>query len=427
MQTTDSKEVILIIGGGFAGLNLAKRLDTDKYEVKVLDRNNFHSFPPLFYQIASSGLDTSNISFPFRREFKKLHDVTYHMGHVKNIDLDAKTVTSSYETIPYDRLVIAAGSTNNYFGIENLDKTVFGIKTAAEAMHTRDEILDRLERGALEKDPQRRRELLSFLVVGGGPSGVEIAGAIGEMKRDILPREYPELKQDDVTVTLVEGAPRLLGAMQEKSSAKALQYLKDLMVDVRLNTLMKAYDDKMVTFADGHQEYWETVIWTAGVMGEPMPGLPKECTGPGNRIKVDQFNRIIGHEADCMAIGDIALMQSDAYPKGHPQMAQPAIQQARNLAANLNKGEFVTPFEYYDKGSMATVGKNRAVCDLKNLTFSGMLAWWMWMAIHLISILGMRNKLNVMLNWIWNYFTYSTSLRLLLRPTRYPLRRHWGD
>ncbi len=427
MQNTSSKERILIIGGGFAGLNLAKKLDKKRFEVMVLDRNNYHSFPPLFYQIASSGLDTSNISFPFRREFKKLKNVTYHMGHVKNIDLEAKTVTSSYETIPYDRLVIAAGTTNNFFGIPNLDQTVFGIKTAAEAMHTRDEILDRLERGALEKDPVKRKKLLSFLVVGGGPSGVEIAGAIGEMKRDILPREYPELNQDDLTVTLVEGAGRLLGAMDEKSSAKALQYLKDLMVDVRLNTLMKSYDDKIVTFADGHTEYWETVIWTAGVMGEPMPGFPKECVGPGNRIICDEFNRVVGHEEDVMAIGDIALIRSEEYPKGHPQMAQPAIQEAVNLAKNMNCGEFRTPFKYHDKGSMATVGKNRAVADLKNFSFSGMIAWWMWMAIHLISILGMRNKLNVMLNWIWNYFTYSTSLRLLLRPTKYPLRRHWGD
>ena len=215
--------------------------------------------------------------------------------------------------------------------------------------------------------------------------------------------------------------------MEEKSSAKACKYLEDLLVDVRLNTLMKSYDNKMVTFADGHQEYWETVIWTAGVMGEPMPGLPKDAVGPGNRIKVDEFNRVVGHEQDVLAIGDIALMISDKYPKGHPQMAQPAIQQARNLAKNMNAGNWESKFVYKDKGSMATVGKNRAVADLKKLSFSGMIAWWMWMAIHLISILGMRNKLNVMLNWIWNYFTYSSSLRLLLRPTKYPLRRHWGD
>ncbi|MBD5269197.1 MAG: NAD(P)/FAD-dependent oxidoreductase [Bacteroides sp.] len=420
-------ENIVIIGGGFAGLTLAKRLARDKFNVHIIDRNNFHSFPPLFYQVASSGLTESNISFPFRLEIKKLRNVSYHMGHVKNIDTEGKTVTTSYESIPYDRLVIAAGSTNNYFGMKGLEETVYGIKTIGEAAHTRDEILDRLERGALCKDPERRRQLLSFLVVGGGPSGVEIAGAIGEMKKNILKREYPELKQEDVTVTLVEGAPRLLGAMSEKSSARALEYLKSLMVDVRLNTTMKGYEDKMVEFADGHKEYWETLIWTAGVKGEPMPGMPETTVGRGGRIIVDEYNRVKGLEESVLAIGDIALMQTEDYPAGHPQMAQPAIQQAENLARNLNAGEFKSAFKYHDKGSMATVGKHLAVADLPKVSFGGFFAWFIWLAIHLMSILGMRNKVVVLLNWIWNYTTTSTSLRLLLRPTRFPVRRHWGD
>lgn len=423
----DTREKILIIGGGFAGLNLAKRLDKKRFRVMVVDRNNFHSFPPLFYQIASSGLDTSNISFPFRREFKKLNNVTYHMGHVKNIDTAAKTVTTSYETLPYDKLILAAGSTNNYFGMEDLDKTVYGIKTAAEANHTRDEILDRLERGAIEQDPKRRKELLSFLVVGGGPSGVEIAGALGEMKRDVLPREYPELRQEDVSITLVEGADRLLGAMNPKSSQKAYEYLTGLMVDVRLNTAMKGYKDKIVTFGDGHTEYWETLIWTAGVKGEPMPGIPQEAIGRGNRILVDEFNRVKGLEDSVYAIGDICLMLTPDTPKGHPQMAQPAIQQAVNLSKNMNKGMWDTKFVYHDKGSMATIGKNRAVAEIGKSQFGGFIAWMLWMFVHLISILGMRNKISVLFNWVWNYFTYSTSLRLLLRPTKYPERRHWGD
>lgn len=289
-------ENILIIGGGFAGLNLAKRLDKKKYNVKLVDRNNFHCFPPLFYQVASSGLDASNISFPLRREFKKLRNVSYHMGHVKNIDLVRKEVTTSYETIEYDKLVIAAGSCNNYFNMEGLDKTTFGIKTVAEASHTRDEILDRLERGALCKDRERRRQLLSFLVVGGGPSGVEIAGALGEMKKYVLPREYPELSQEDVSIVLVEGNGKLLGPMSDKASAKALEGLRDLMVEVRLNCQMKDYRDKVVTFGDGHKEYWETLIWTAGVKGEPMPGLPEEVVGHGGRIVVDEYNRVKGYE-----------------------------------------------------------------------------------------------------------------------------------
>lgn len=421
-------ERIVIIGGGFAGLNLVKYLDKDKYQIDLIDRDNFHCFPPLFYQVASSGLAPENICFPFRRELLKRRNVSYHMGHVKDIDLENKKVTTSYETLDYDRLVIAAGSANNYFGNDELYKTTFGIKTISQAAHTRDEIIDRLERASICDDAERRKQLLSFLVVGGGPAGVEIAGSIGEMKKYVLPKEYPDLNPDELKITLVEGAGKLLGAMSEKSSQKAYDYLtKDLLVEVRLNTLLKDYSDKIVTFGDGSKEYWETVVWTAGVKGEPMPGLPEDCVGRGGRIPVDKFNRMLGHEADVMAVGDIACMVCEDYPHGHPQMAQPAIQQAKNLAANLNRGEFKTEFKYHDKGSMATVGKNRAVADLKWGSLSGFIAWFAWMAIHLLSLLGMRNKVTVFLNWIWNYFTYSSSLRLRLLPTKYPLRRHWGD
>ena len=422
------KQTIVIIGGGFAGLNLAKRLDKRKYSVKIVDRNNFHSFPPLFYQIASSALDVPSISFPFRREFKKTRGgVTYHMGHVKNIDLTSRSVVTSYETLEYDKLVIAAGSTNNFFGMEGLEENVFCIKTSGEASHTRDEILDRLERGCIEKDPDRRKELLSFLVIGGGPAGVEIAGSLGEMKRDVLPREYPELDPDDMSVTLVEGADRLLSAFDAKLSQKAYVYLSQLHVDIRLNTVMKGYKNKMVSFADGHDEYWETLIWTAGVMGEPMPGIPQEMVGRGGRIIVDEYNRVKGAGDDVFALGDIAMMQLEDYPNGHPQLAQPAIQQARNLAKNLNLGEMKRPFVYNDKGTMATVGRNKAIAQVGKMTFTGWFAWLMWMFIHLISILGTRTKITVLLNWVWNYCTYSTSLRLLMRPVKYPLRKHWGD
>lgn len=420
-------EKIVIIGGGFAGLNLFKKLDPHKYEICLVDRNNFHCFPPLFYQIASSGLVAANICFPFRREFKKMRNVSYHMGHVKHIDLQAKQVTTSYETIAYDKLVLAAGSTNNYFGMDHLPEETYGIKTVAEAAHTRDEILDRFERGAICPDRERRKQLLSFLVVGGGPSGVEIAGALGEMKRYILRKEYPELEPGDVTITLVEGTGSLLGAMSAKSRDKALQGLHELMVNVRLNTQLKDYSDKYVTFGDGSREYYETLIWTAGVRGEPMPGLPAELVGRGGRVIVDEYNRVPGYEDTLYAVGDIALMTTSEYPKGHPQMAQPAIQQARNLARNLNDGSFSHKFVYKDKGSMATIGKNRAVANIGKMSFGGWFAWLLWMIIHLISILGMRNKLSVLMNWFWNYMFYSTSLRLLLRPTKFPLRRHWAD
>ena len=418
---------VVIIGGGFAGLNLCRRLDKNKYDVALIDRDNFNSFPPLYYQVASAELTSANICFPFRREIRRMKGVSYHMGHVKNIDVQRRTVTTSYETLSYDRLVIAAGSTNNYFGMPGLAEETFGIKSVAQAAHTRDEILDRFERGALCPDPERRRQLLSFLVVGGGPAGVEIAGALGGMKKYIIPKEYPELDPDDVTITLVEGTGQLLGAMRPRSQRKALEGLRDLMVNVRLNTMTSGYADKRVTFADGHSEYFETVIWTAGVRGEPMPGLPPETVGHGGRIVVDRFNRVKGLEDSVCAIGDICLMETPKYPHGHPQMAQPAIQQARCLAANMNRGEFTKEFEYRDKGSMATIGKNKAVADLPKGSFSGWFAWVVWLFIHLLSLLGMRNKISVLNNWAYSYIFQNTALRLLLRPSKYPLRRHWGD
>jgi len=419
-------KTIAIIGAGFAGLNLAKRLDKNKYRVKIIDRNNFHAFPPLFYQIASSGLEAGDISFPLRRELKKFPATSYHMGHVKNIDTEAHTVTTSYETITYDILVIAAGTSNNYFGNNMLAETTFGIKTVNEAIHARDEILDRLERAAICRDPRRRKELLSFLVVGGGPTGVEIAGAIGEMKKYVLPKEYPELSPDDMKITLVEGSGCLLGAMGEKCGASAEKDLKELMVEVRKDTFVKDYSGKIVTFADGSTEYWETVIWTAGVKGEPMPGLPAEMTGRGGRIIVDRYHRVSGRD-DLYAIGDISLMSAPDSPHGHPQVAQAAIQQALNLARNLNSDGVPRPFRYRDKGAMATVGKHRAVVAIGRTSFNGFFAWLVWMFVHLMSIMGMRNKMMVLLNWVWSYFSYSHALRLLIRPVKFPLHRHWGD
>lgn len=420
-------ETLIIIGGGFAGLNLIKHLRKGSYNIKLVDRNNYQAFLPLLYQVASSGLDASNISFPFRRELKKRRDVTYHMGHVKNIDTATKTVTTSYETLHYDKLVIAAGTTNNYFGMTGLDKLTFGMKSVSEAIRLRDEILDRLERGALCRDPQRRRQLLSFVVVGGGPAGVEIAGALGEMKKYVVPREYPELKPSEVSIKLVEGTGALLDAMGHKAGAKAIQYLRELECDVKLNTTVKSYsEDKMLAFADGNSEYCETVVWTAGVRGEEMPGFNPDAVEHNGRIRIDEYMRVEGM-TDVYAIGDIAVMKSDNYPHGHPQVAQVAIQMGRTLAHNLNAGTEERRFRYHDKGSMATVGKNRAVVVIKRMFMDGYPAWLAWMFIHLISLLDMRNRLVVLINWVWNYLTYATSLRLLIRPVKWPARKHWGD
>ena len=420
----NGKKHVVIIGGGFAGINVIKKLDKKKFTITLIDRHNFHSFPPLFYQIASSGLDTGSISFPFRREIRHMRHVRFHMGEVKKVDTTTKTVTTQFETISYDYLVIAAGTTNNFFGMDGLRDKVYTLKSVAEAIRLRNEILDRLERASIEKNPERKKQLLSFVVIGAGPTGVEVAGAIGEMKRYIIPREYPEIDKNDLKILIVEGADRVLRTMSEDASRHAREYLGHLMVDVKLNTSMHGYDNNMVKLANGEEVYCETLIWTAGIVGEPISGFEDSVYAKGGRFKVDSCNRVYGHD-DIFALGDIAYLESPKYPRGYPQLAQVAIQQARCLCENLNKGEFNKTFEYNDKGSMATVGRNRAVADLHKLHMYGRPAWVTWMFIHLISILGMRNKLTVLINWIWAYCTYSTSLRLLVRPTKYPYRHHW--
>lgn len=425
----DSRQKIVVIGGGFAGLNLVKRLDKSKYDVVLVDRNNYHSFPPLFYQIASSALDPDSICFPLRREMQKssAKGARFHMGTVSAIDLARKEVVTQFESLPFDKLVIAAGCTNNFFGNAEMVKHVYTIKTATEAMRCRNEILERLERACLTHDIEKRRRLLSFVVVGGGPTGVEIAGALGELKGDIVPREYTSLDPENINITLLEGANRLLPTMSEESSADVLRYVRKLQVDVRLSRRLESYEDNVVTLDDGSQVYSEMVIWTAGITGVGFEVRGGELPiGPGNRFVVDEYNHVEGRD-DVFALGDIAFMPTEKYPRGLPQLAQVAIQQSKLLAEQLNKDAFTRKFSYRDKGSMATVGRNLAVADLPGKHFSGFIAWLMWMLVHLVSILGMRNKVAVFINWTWAYFSHSTSLRILFHTVRYPVRSRWGE
>lgn len=427
----DKREKIVVIGGGFAGLSFIKHIDKKKYEVILVDRNNFHAFPPLFYQVASSGLDPASISFPFRREMTKrrARGASFHMGEVRSIDLTGRTVETNLERLPFDRLVICAGTTNNFFGNDKLRDRVFTLKSTAEAIRVRNELLDRLERAAVCNDPVQRRHMLSFVVIGGGPTGVEVAGAIGEMKRYVLHREYPGINPDEVNITLLEGTDRVLGAMSATASRDALRDLQSLMVDVRLNTLMTDYSRDELILSDGSRLHSEMVIWTAGITGEPftLEGETAPRRGPGGRFITDGHCRLVGADR-IYAVGDISYTPSPAYPRGYPQLAQVAIQQAEYLARALNQETPpAKPFTYRDKGSMATIGRGRAVADLKRLHLSGCGAWLVWMFIHLISILGMRNKLITMINWIWAYFSYNTALRLLIHTSRYPLRRRWGE
>ncbi len=447
MSLTDNeftrRERVVVIGGGFAGLNFVKHLDPDAFDVTLVDRNNYHSFPPLFYQVASSGLDPASICFPLRRELRKRHGrrVRFSMGRVEEIDTVGHRVITPLEEIPYDILVVAAGTTNNFFNMGYLAESVYTMKSTAEALRCRNDILALLERASIATSSEERRRLLDFVVIGGGPTGVEIAGAIGEMKRYVLPREYPLISQDEMSITIVEGSDRLLRTMSEDASAAALKSLESLMVNVRLGTNMKEYDPdrNRVVLADGTQLDASMVIWTAGVTatsfrwktsaGEEGDGgaavAHPSFVGHGGRLMTDTGCRVTGLE-DVYALGDISIMSGDpAFPEGHPQLAQVALQQGRLLARNLNalaagKASKVKEFRYDDKGSMATVGRNRAVVDLKHLRFHGFTAWMVWMFIHLISILGMRNKITVLINWIWAYFNYSTSLRLLIMPSRRP-------
>lgn len=455
-RENQERKRVVVIGGGFAGLNLVKRLDSRNYDITLVDRNNYHSFPPLFYQVASAGLEPASICFPLRRELRKRHRQRFRfcMGTVHEIDTASRTVVTLTETLPYDILVIAAGTTNNFFNMAELEKNVYTLKSAPQALRCRNDILALLERASMAKTSWERRRLLNFVVIGGGPTGVEIAGALGEMKRYVLPREYPSIQQDEMSITIVEGTDRLLGTMSAEASAAAKDSVESLMVRVRLGVNVKSYspDDNSVELADGSRMDASMVIWTAGVKavpfrwklagenatayGENVPASEGNASatgeaaqpdfiGHGGRLLTDSLCEIKGLR-DVYAIGDISLMEGDpGFPKGHPQLAQVALQQGKLLAENLNarfgkKPGRLRHFVYNDKGSMATVGRNRAVVDLKKVHFHGFPAWLVWMFIHLISILGMRNRLTVLINWIWAYFNYSTSLRLLIRPSRNP-------
>ena len=424
-MTTEKEEKklkhIVIVGGGFAGFLLSKHVDHKQYRVTLVDRKNFHAFPPLFYQIASSGLEPAAICFPFRKELRKLRHVRFRMGEALSVDTQQQILRTNTGDIEYDYLVLATGTTNNFFNMPELRERVYTLKSTAEAIRLRNEILFSLERAGTCSDPEKRRTLLCFTVVGGGPTGVEIAGALGEMKKYILAREYPEIDPCDMRVVIVEGANRLLQNMSPEASVKAKQYLEQLEVEVITGHTMKSFDGTYVDFDNGAQIKCHTLIWTAGITGEPLQGIPESSIGRGKRIITDEFNRVKGCE-NIFAIGDIALLSEKNYPNGHPQVAQVAIQQSELLAKNLNENRFETPFRYKDKGSMATIGRNRAVADLPHIKLYGRPAWFTWMGVHLVSILGMKNKIITLLNWCWYYFTYNATLRLLIRPTRYPKR-----
>lgn len=413
-----NKPRVVIIGGGFAGIQLSRNLKNKGVQVVMLDRHNYHTFQPLLYQVATAGLEPDSIAGPLRKVIENYEDFYFRLAKVDKIDGENKKLATSIGDIHYDYLVIANGSKTNYFGNEKKFEKAFPLKQVPQALDLRSHILQNFEQALITNEDGYRDELMTFVIVGGGPTGVELAGALGELKKHVLPHDYPELNLDKMKIYLVEGLDRLLQGMSDDSGEQALKYLKNFDVEVQLNKMVESYDGRVVTFKGGDTIRAKTVVWGAGVQGNVIPGL-KDDSVEHSRIVVDQINRVKGYD-DVFAIGDIALMKSDEWPKGHPMLAPVAIQQGKLLAENIIRittQKEPKPFVYKDKGSMATVGRNKAVADLPGkMHLGGFVAWLIWMFIHLISIIGFRNKLVVFSNWVWNYFTYDRGTRLIIRP-----------
>ena len=415
---------VVIIGGGFGGLKLARKLSSKKgFEVTLIDRFNFHQFQPLFYQVATAGLDASNISFPLRKVFHKEKNVHFRMAEVRSVDTANNKVIADEDVFPYDVLVIATGAATNFFGNAELIEHTFPMKSTIEALQIKYKLLKNIEDALYVKDEIALRSLMTVVIVGGGPTGVEMSGAIADMRRFVLPKDYPELDFSKMQIYLLEGSPKTLGAMSEKSSRDSRNYLKKLGVIVKTETIVKNYDGQTVTMQNGDTITSSLVVWAAGVTGNVPDGIDKNLVVKGNRIRVDRFNKVEGFK-NIYAIGDVAYMETEKYPHGHPQLAGVAIAQGLMLGKNLLKAEkknsSMEEFEYHDKDTMATVGRNLAVVDLPKpkLHLKGFFAWMIWMGVHIFLLLGVKNRIAVFSNWIYNYITYDQNLRLIFRVFR---------
>ncbi len=410
---------LIIIGGGFAGIELALTLKRSDFQVILIDKHNYHTFQPLLYQVATGGLEPGSIAYPLRRALRKAPNAIFRMAEVKSVNVKNNTLDTSIGIIDYDYLVIATGSTTNFFNFgPEISKKMMPLKSMVNALDLRSFILQNFEEALLTHNEEKKQQLMNIAIVGGGPTGVELAGALGEMKNTILPRDYPELDFRKMQVHLFEAQSELLTAMSDKSSEKSLKYVKKLGVNVWLNTIVTDYKNGQVHLNNGKTISTDTVVWTAGVKGNTLDGIPIESQNRSNRILVNEFNAVSGLD-NVFAIGDIALMTTEAYPKGHPQVAPVALQQAELLGKNLiREGDQKEKkaFKYVDKGSMATVGRNKAVVDLKKIKFHGFFAWFVWMFVHMMSLIGFRNKLIVVVGWIYNYLSYDRTLRLIIRP-----------
>ena len=416
IPSTDFPRVI-IVGGGFAGVKLVKKLKNLPVQIVLFDRNNYHTFQPLLYQVATAGLEPDSIADPLRKQLEPVKNFFFRMAEVHSVDSENNKILTEIGELEYDYLVIATGSRTNFFGNVSIMQHAFPLKQIPQALDLRSHILQNFEAATITEDLMEKKSRMNIVIVGGGPTGVEVAGALGELKKTILPKDYPELDFEKMSIILLEGSPRLLGGMSEVSSERAMKYLKKFQVQVYLNTLVENYDGHAAKLSNGEEINTHTLIWAAGVKGNYPEGISPSSL-ERDRILVDEYNRVEGYE-NIFAVGDIASMKSEEYKRGHPMLAPVAIQQGNHLAKNfkrLLKGEALKPFTYLDKGSMATVGRNKAVVDLPgNARLGGFMAWGIWMFVHLISIIGFRNRLVVFLNWVWNYFTYDKGTRLIIR------------
>lgn len=408
---------VVVVGGGFAGLALVEGLKKQNVQVVLMDKNNFHQFQPLFYQVATSALEPDSIVFPFRKQINGYKNVQFRLAEVKEIAPLRNMLFTNKGKLSFDYLVLATGTTTNFFGMDNVEKNSLGMKDIRDSLNIRHMMLQNLEQAAITCDDEERDALTNFVIVGGGPAGVEMAGALAEFCKYILPKDYPEYPSSIMKIYLVEARNEVLATMSENASKKTLEYLKNLDVEVLLNESVSDYDGKVVKTKSGKKLLARNLVWTAGVKGQFPKGIREEYIVKGNRLKTNGYLQVGGYK-NIYAIGDIAALISDETPKGHPQVAQAAIQQGKYLAqtlTNLINGTPSKPFEYKDKGSLATVGKRKAVADLGKLKFAGYFAWLLWSVVHLMSISGFRNKLLVGFNWVISYFTYEKSNRVIIR------------
>jgi len=416
------KKHIVIVGGGFAGINLVKSLVNDnRFIITVVDKNNYHFFPPLIYQVATSFIEASNISYPFRKLFSNYKNVQFYMGSLIKVIPETKTIETDNGELRYDELVLAIGTESNFFGMENVQKCALPMKTIDEALYVRNYMLLTMEEAARNEKVKEAHTLQNIVIAGGGPTGVELAGMIAEMGQYIAEKEYPEINKSFSNIYLIDALPVLLSPMSETAQKAAYTKLEKLGVKIILNTAVKDYTDEKVILADGRSIETETLIWTSGVIGREVEGIPEESIGKGKRILVDAYNKVKGVD-HIYALGDICLqLTEEKYPNGHPQLAQVAIQQGKNLGKNFKKienEEVLIPFRYTDKGSMAIISKFNAVVDLPGFSFKGFLAWLTWLFIHIIPLVGFRNKLRLAMDWLRLFITNNPSIRLILRPKR---------